>query len=882
LSGFKRVHFTTSRELDFFTESALSKQIGHAPQLWPIALVKELIDNALDACEGWKPVDSDGPPSIDVLVGEDFVSVRDNGPGLPEKVIRESMDYTLRVSDKAHFISPTRGQMGNALKCVWAAPLVAGGTKQGLVEIGARGSLFQVATSIDQIAGKPEIDMTEAGAFEGPGTLVKMHWRGIKQLLEPRSVYDDDDVFGVVLTTRSLRTLIAAYASFNPHAGFSVASDAEDQSYKFEIPAKDPGWKKWLPGQATCPHWYTVERFCSLIAAFLRSEEGGGRKLTVREFVAMFRGLKGSAIQQAVLHKAKMSRSYLSDLAVNHAVDREAARLILRAMQTETQGRPVQPKKLGVIGRDNLTTALARYYKAAPENVRYRKVLSTADGQPFVLEAALGYRKETNYPRTVVAGINWSPLLTSPFDELLNALGEMRVDSDDPVALLVHLALPRPEHTDLGKGRMELPMAVSEALEECVCYVAQDWKKAKVKADRQGRITEQALRELQKANSPKIETKEAAFRVMEEAYLKASGDQTYPAEARQIMYVARELLQKIPGAKCWKQSSYFTQTLLPEFLRTHPELTADWDVVFGARGHLREPHTGRGIELGTVGVRDYVASWQTEFTAAPATISLDFAYPTRGPANRYRFALFVEKEGFNPLLARAQIQERYDVAIMSTKGMTVTAARHLVESLTEQGVTILVLHDFDKSGFSILHTMRSDTIRHRFRVKPNIIDIGLRLKDAQEMTLPNEQVHYKKAKKDPRIRLRECGATEEECNYLVRTSKPPWSGYRVELNAMTSTQFIEFLERKFAEFGVTKVVPEEGKLREAFEHAYRKAVIQKAVDQACSEAAGGEVRIPKRLVNSVNGLVTGTPRSWDDAIAELARNAVNSVKRKLR
>jgi DNA topoisomerase VI subunit A len=77
------------------------------------------------------------------------------------------------------------------------------------------------------------------------------------------------------------------------------------------------------------------------------------------------------------------------------------------------------------------------------------------------------------------------------------------------------------------------------------------------------------------------------------------------------------------------------------------------------------------------------------------------AIPTSGPQHRYRFALFIEKEGFNPLLAQARIAERYDLPVMSTKGMTVTAARQLAEALAVKGVTILVLHDFDKSGLDI-------------------------------------------------------------------------------------------------------------------------------------------------------------------------------------
>src|ERR1700759_3498962 len=53
-------------------------------------------------------------------------------------------------------------------------------------------------------------------------------------------------------------------------------------------------------------------------------------------------------------------------------------------------------------------------------------------------------------------------------------------------------------------------------------------------------------------------------------------------------------------------------------------------------------------------------------------------YPTMGPQHRYAAVLFIEKEGFAPLLRAARIAERFDIAIMSTKGMSTTAARQLL------------------------------------------------------------------------------------------------------------------------------------------------------------------------------------------------------------
>jgi hypothetical protein len=59
--------------------------------------------------------------------------------------------------------------------------------------------------------------------------------------------------------------------------------------------------------------------------------------------------------------------------------------------------------------------------------------------------------------------------------------------------------------------------------------------------------------------------------------------------------------------------------------------------------------------------------------------SLSLGINTSGPVNRYRYALFVEKEGFDELLKSVKLARRFDLAIMSTKGMSVTAARHLVD-----------------------------------------------------------------------------------------------------------------------------------------------------------------------------------------------------------
>src|SRR5919108_6361148 len=142
----QRTAFQTSRLLEFFSEKELQMQIGFPKEQWPIALLKELLDNALDACET-----AGALPDIAITLEPDALSIRDNGPGLPVATRERSLDYLVRVSDKVHYVSPSRGQLGNALKCVWAAPYVARG-EAGYVEVTTGGLTHRIAVTLDRIA----------------------------------------------------------------------------------------------------------------------------------------------------------------------------------------------------------------------------------------------------------------------------------------------------------------------------------------------------------------------------------------------------------------------------------------------------------------------------------------------------------------------------------------------------------------------------------------------------------------------------------------------------------------------------------------------------------------------------------------------------------
>ncbi len=365
--------------------------------------------------------------------------------------------------------------------------------------------------------------------------------------------------------------------------------------------------------------------------------------------------------------------------------------------------------------------------------------------------------------------------------------------------------------------------------------------------------------------------KTAAWMVMPDAYDDASGRGQYPANARQIMYAARRRILE-PTGKTKLDDRYFTQTLLPDYVDEHPGETAGWDVVFDARGHFTEPHTNREVSLGTIEVREYLGE-----RARPddtAQIDPGLIWPTAGPEHRFAAVLFVEKEGFGPLLRQARIAERFDIAITSTKGMSTTSARMPLDRLAPRIEKVLVLLDCDVSGFSIFGTLGSDGRRYQFSNDVAPIDLGLRLTDVNEMDLRSEPVETSGDWERRAATLAEHGASEDEIAFLENR--------RVELNAMNAMNamnapvFAAFLERKLAEHGIRKVVPNTNTLARHARRVIARELTNRALQEMQDETAADGARIasPPDLHKQVEAMLAGEPGiPWDIAVARIAQRA---------
>jgi len=411
--------------------------------------------------------------------------------------------------------------------------------------------------------------------------------------------------------------------------------------------------------------------------------------------------------------------------------------------------------------------------------------------------------------------------------------------------------------------------SMAAALASVVRAKTKKWRKAKRREDR---ISSWGLGRMRTA-SYRTTIRDVAFKVMEDAYQKASGGGRYPANARQIYYAARPAILAEADADSL-DSQYFTQELLKSYLE---QRRPGWDVIYDARGHFTEPHRkGRDrqppVGLGGAEVRAYVSRFTADSVKETPILRSPQMVTTVGPGLRFGGVLFIEKEGFDPILEAASIADRYDLAVASTKGMPVSAA---CDVLGEMQLPVYVVRDFDKSGFSIASVLRRGT-RGSHKRPANVIDLGLRLADIEG--LEREPVSYPQ-RSNPRDNLRRNGATPEEIAVLVqRDNYRGHGGERVELNAMTSDQFIGWLESKLEEHGVAKIIPNGKVLRSAYRRALFLQKLDAAQMQFAQEIEHDGVVAPKNLLSGVKRLLAERPEmSWDEAVWRAAHDDLENA-----
>ena len=185
---------------------------------------------------------------------------------------------------------------------------------------------------------------------------------------------------------------------------------------------------------------------------------------------------------------------------------------------------------------------------------------------------------------------------------------------------------------------------------------------------------------------------------------------------------------------------------------------------------------------------------------------------------------------------------------MSTKGVSVFAARNLAASFD---VPCFTLHDMDKNGFVMAAGF------------PDAIDLGLRMADVEEWEL------------EPRTRTTgRPGRWKIIANLLKRRHAEEADfiadGQRVELNMLSSPDFVQFVTRKLEAHGVRKVVPDEETLAAAWKRTHLTRRVNRLIESAWPGHEPAQIALHAEIPPVPDDLEDQIREKWADGNDTLA------------
>jgi DNA topoisomerase VI subunit B len=817
LAKLQRTTFKTSRAAQYVERRALTSMTGQRIGKFADVVTKELIDNALDACEaaGVAP-----EITLEVEHRDDSsvqITVSDNAGGIPPEIVHATLDFNIFVSDKAAYRSPTRGAQGNALKTVFGIPYALGSPEPVVVE--ARGQRHEARVWKDP-AGELRVQCNDTdlnGTGRSHGTAIIAHVPG----------RDQEDSF---YTSKFVPGYWArAFSLFNPHSAVNIRRFGEPHLGESKVPlltgsylpTRDPRKRfKYLPSDPTSPHWYDEAAFSKLVHSHVGHHlHDSGEDISLRTFVRQFKGLSSTKKAKAICELFPDIKM-LSDFEGSP----EAVDLLLAAMQAYSDAP--SHTTLGYVGREHLRKRFEEFY-GEPYRFDYKKITGTlASGLPYVFEFAIA---EVSGRGDLFYAVNYSPTFGDPLSDVIFTsekishwgIGDFVCDAiahpdfpnhDDPdppnTAVAVHVITPAPLFLDQGKTRLE---GFTNEIEGPAIGKAMFAKLKPYYTEGKRRVNSRRSRERYRQSAPskkEISLKDATAAVLEEAWRHTTGSGQLPVGARRLFYAVRSRIPEVTDARFSSDNGYqyFSQTLLPNYQQQRVDAGEEplAGVYYDPRGKIHEAHTGNAMDLGTRDVNSY------EF-----------------PPYTFNKLLYVEKRGQVPLLQAARLAERYDMALVTEAGFATVAARTLLSAGAEgEKYQVFCLHDADYPGYNILRTLREATERmpeHSMEVH----DIGLTVE--QVIAMGKTPENYIRSSKVPKKLTPLLNDVEREWfvgEYLGKKgNKDTYSSKRFELDDLTAPEVIEHIEKRLEELEVEpKIIPPDGVLAVRREQIYRAEV----------------------------------------------------------
>jgi len=805
----ERTTFTYPRSLEYFDINELQVQTGQAVENFPSVIVKELVDNALDECEN-----SDVTPKVKLAINELDddkleIIVTDNGRGIPAETVKKILDFNTRTTSKAFYRTPTRGLMGNALKTIIGIPYALSLEKDTDPIIIESQNVKHVIDVEADLIGDPNVLYHTEKISNNIGTRTTVVLELESNYITPNSVL------------HSIEKLCMSYGIFNPHINFELHEkmteyDGEteiNRTYKYP-PIADTKWRKFYTTDLPSPHWFKAEDLKQLINKHIKSE----KIKPFGEFIRDFRGLSHTA-------KAKKIKNNFPDIkTIADIKDSDTIENLLDLMQELS--KPPPPEVLGIIGKENFKKRIEDIYEI--DQFWYSRKKGSENDIPYIVEA-VGITTKKDTERQIIAGLNFTPTYDDPFkntyimvakkNEVLNATGlsgllsRLKIYDEDNFILIVHLTYPALEFTDRAKSTviLEYESMIKDSIGEAVCDCCYEYYQHKKREERdaikeENRINKEREEREKAERDQKSDLKEVVFKTIPEAVYKVSSGNQLPFPNRNLFYVLRDLTKEYNTKKDLR--SAYCSGLVKKYQKENGVVIEG--LYYEARGEFSEPHTEIIIPLGTREVNNY-----------------------EPPEYLFNKILYVEKRGFTPIFKATKLAERYDMGIASSKGYAVEACKELLRKANRKNRTdVIILHDCDNDGLMIKYNLEDELAEYNI----NVIDIGLFVSEVLEQKLeidPEPKISRKKLQK----RLRDT-LPQEEQDFLQDMSNEYndskgryWKGHRVELNALTPSQLIAYVEKKLEENNLTKkVCPPDDKLEEEMEKGFDKDFNKKLED----------------------------------------------------
>ena len=360
-------------------------------------------------------------------------------------MIEDILDFTVRVSSREAYVGPTRGAQGNALKTIMVMPFVLDGNA-GMVEIESLGVRHKILFAIDRIAQEPKAEIVREPSLVKNGAIVAPALARFS-LLNPEPMPGARSAIFFTGSPPSTRTC-------------SLTSRVGEDERTWE--PTNTAWKRWRPCDPAPAHWYDLERFDRLIAAMLNADRQRGRVRTVRELVAQFRGLSGTAKQKAILAELGLARASLEDLVGPDGGSTETGSSDSSAPCVRRASRP-RLKRSGVIGKDHFLARLP-VGELGRESFTYCKRIDPDPTlPPRIAEIGFAFDEDRLWDRLLLCGLNNSPALSDAgafrelgVDGLGGLLGDQYAGPDEPITFIMHVTGARLAFTDRGKSAVSL------------------------------------------------------------------------------------------------------------------------------------------------------------------------------------------------------------------------------------------------------------------------------------------------------------------------------------------------------------------------------------------------------------------------------------------